>query len=330
MKASKQNLSLWFSLLMVSTTFSQTTNQIQEIQYSTAPKSHARALAQRNDTLYIGSSLGEISFAVLSTGKVYPMENTNFPEVRDLEICGNTLFAMCSGDTSAVVRYDLTTHQKISSQLFNGVFLDGMAHYAGQLFLMGDPVNDTLSLFDWSELNQRFSPHPIRFASKEGEAAFAASGSTVHFTKDGQRVFVTGGNASRLFQTEADQQWAIQTLPYTNCPSCGPYSMSVQGKTWILVGGDYTQPNEGKGSCFYSTNEGQVWKKARKPPRGYRSSVVSNDKMAFSGGTNGLDISKNGGKKWKKYRSGNYFALLLLENCLIASSTDGKIIVFKW
>ena len=88
------------------------------------------------------------------------------------------------------------------------------------------------------------------------------------------------------------------------------FRYSQQG---IAVGGDYTKPNESTGTAAWTTDAGQHWTGAQKPPHGYRSTVAwdTDAKAWIAAGTNGSDISYDDGKTWQPLDDGNWNALSL-------------------
>ncbi len=81
----------------------------------------------------------------------------------------------------------------------------------------------------------------------------------------------------------------------------------------VAVGGDYTKPNDPSGTAAWSTDGGVHWTAARKPPHGYRSTVAWDpaNHAWITAGTNGSDISYDGGKAWHSLGNGNWNAISL-------------------
>jgi hypothetical protein len=110
--------------------------------------------------------------------------------------------------------------------------------------------------------------------------------------------------------TESAGGFAL-ALRYTGspCDDCG------FGKYWIpvVVGGEYTKPNESSGTAAWSNDGGWTWTVATKPPHGYRSSVQWSESLNawITAGTNGSDISRDDGKTWQPLDDGNWNALSL-------------------
>jgi hypothetical protein len=317
-----------------STAFSQ---QNKIIQYS-QKAIHARAF----DDQYIGTNNGEIyrlpDFAVVN-------KFDTFPEIRDIHsTIENEIIAMQTGKNGAIIFIDSsgkTTRTPFyeNNDTTKSIFLDGMS-FAGNIgFLMGDPVNSHFSLYKTRDFGRTWTSCEGKIKAYSGEAAFAASGSTVDII-NGDFSFVSGGLKSRYFiSSDMGNSWKFFEIPFPSCESCGPYSMCYlsrnpsryekDSKRIVVVGGDYTKPNESKNTCFYSLNGGKTWKKPKKSPNGYRSCVKEENGVLYCCGTNGIDFSTDFGKTWNSLSKENCFALSSNETSIFATTTNGRIIIFK-
>jgi len=79
------------------------------------------------------------------------------------------------------------------------------------------------------------------------------------------------------------------------------------------VGGDYTKPNQSKGTAAYTVDGGKTWKSAERLPHGYRSAVQWSEglKLWITVGTSGSDISRDDGRTWQPLDNSNWNALSL-------------------
>jgi photosystem II stability/assembly factor-like uncharacterized protein len=181
--------------------------------------------------------------------------------------------------------------------------------------LVGDPVKGhfvvrSLMGPNWfTECGDLFAP-----VAREGEAAFAASNSSV--LSFGRRDFMlgTGGvHGSRVifFHTQLakgsnDQLETIQDtrdVPIaTGKDSTGIFALGMKDRENIIaVGGDYQKPDESSGTAAFTTDGGKTWQAATTPPHGYRSAVAYDaaTKTWITVGPNGTDISIDDGKNWR-------------------------------
>ena len=96
--------------------------------------------------------------------------------------------------------------------------------------------------------------------------------------------------------------------------SSGIFSVDFrEDRHGMVVGGDYTKPNEAAGTAAWSADGGLHWTAAAKPPHGYRSTVQWSEALRawITAGTNGSDISRDDGKTWQPLDNGNWNALSL-------------------
>lgn len=324
--------------IISSSAFSQ---QYRFLHYSQKPI-HARAF----DGEYVGTNNGEIYILDYLTDsfKIVHLSDT-FPEIRDIHSTfQNEVVVMQTGDQGAIIFIDSTGKVRKTpfysrNDTTKSIFLDGMSFNGNLGFLMGDPVDSHFSLYKSTDGGRNWTSCKGKIKAYSGEAAFAASGSTVEII-DGYFSFVSGGLKSRYFVSfDLGNTWEFHDIPFPACKSCGPYSMSYLPKSKnsfeldpqkiVVVGGDYTKPNESKNTCFYSLNGGKTWKKPKISPRGYRSCVIVSNGVLYCCGTNGIDYSTDFGKTWKPLSTDNCFALAANETSILATTTNGRIIVIE-
>jgi hypothetical protein len=226
-------------------------------------------------------------------------------------------------------------------------FFDAMVFASREVgYLLGDPVNGAFPLMrtadggvTWTKIHS-----PGLTTGSLGIAAFAASNSSMSegglvvnalLAGDDRVWFGTGGqdgtfvyegqsNCERDGNTPPDPAclttWTFhrQPLPMAaNSPSAGAFSLRVvwwdEGvKAAVAVGGDFAKPAETDGTSAW-TPDGKTWTPSDKPPHGFRSAVAwdADVNAWFAVGTNGSDVSWDGGKSWRPLDDGNWNALSL-------------------
>ena len=310
--------------------------EFEVIQYSKDPI-HSRALCIYGDKLYIGTNIGQLF--------VYPLNGSSlaqpyflnclFPEIRDVHCDKNGIILMQTGDFASVIKID--SNGVLEQVPFyalkdssSSIFLDGIDFENNLGFLMGDPVDGFFSLFYSEDNGISWKPCDSKISVTDGEAAFAASGTTVK-TIDHNFIFVSGGTQSRFFRSSnKGKTWELSPLPFPSSESSGPYSLSmINKKKGIVVGGDYKLPNERQNTSFYTINGGKTWKKPKQEANGYRSCVYYYRGITYCCGTNGIDYSKDNGKTWKKIASNNCFAIVAHDDFIYFSSVNGSILKMK-
>jgi len=145
--------------------------------------------------------------------------------------------------------------------------------------------------------------------AKDGEAAFAASG-TCLLTQGKNNIFlVSGGNDARVFRSgNRGLSWFVADTPIVKgTAGSGIFSIAMFDKlNGVIVGGNYEKPNDITNNLAFTTDGGKTWSLA-KGLNGYRSGAVYVDKKTIIAvGASGSDISSDGGKTWKNLDKENY------------------------
>ena len=193
-------------------------------------------------------------------------------------------------------------------------FFDAIAFWdAKRGILMGDPVGGQLyaALTDDGGLTwHRVTMPPAR----EGEGAFAASGTCLTTGRNGKAWIVSGGTGgSRVYRSsDWGKTWAVSEAPIRHEKAAsGIFSIAFfDDLTGVVTGGDYSAPKEDRDNFAVTMDGGKTWQ-AAPGPKGYRSAIqyVPGTKRLFAAGTTGVDESPDGGRTWKPAAEGNFNAL---------------------
>lgn len=256
-----------------------------------------------------------------------------FKEIRDLCYTKDGYIAMQSNDSSCIVL--VNKNFEVDSVIFplqskQALFLDGICAEDSIVFLLGDPIGGKFSTFRSFDYGRGWEPTPSLLDAFEGEAAYAASGQTNQII-DGVFYFVSGGLASRLFQSkDYGQTWQINAIPYPSCPTCGPYALAIKNENEMMtVGGDYLKAENKKNNCYYTIDGGKTWIAPKKGPAGYRSCVVYAKEGYYACGTTGIDVSRDGGKTWQQISKENALSMAYLNDHLHVTLADGSFLIIK-
>ena len=305
--------------------------EIVILQYCNKPI-HARGIAVKGHFIFLGNNNGEVIRYHLKNGKSKSLNpKDTFPEIRDIALHKNSIYAMQSADYSIILKLrrhgrSLKRIHLITMKLNPQLFLDGMAIENKEAFVMGDPVGNEFSLFHSNDLEHWEKITPA-LPSFDGEAGFAASGSTVQIS-NGVYYFVSGGEKSRFFMSkDKGQTWIQSELPFKNSNASGAFSLAMKDtNNGIVVGGDYLAPNSRENVCFITKDGGITWTPSTIGPFGYRSCVYYTDGVYYSCGTSGIDYSKDDGTTWVQLSNENCFSICSDKEYVYASSTNGRII----
>jgi photosystem II stability/assembly factor-like uncharacterized protein len=200
-------------------------------------------------------------------------------------------------------------------------FWDAIAFHDKAGVLIGDPINGHF----YTEIITRdrgWHVDDASCAALPGEAAFAASNSSVVMFDSGKYLIGTGGKSGPrvllsplLAYNDSSKGCLGVSVPLASGnESSGIFSLAFRDlEHGVAVGGDYKKPEESTGTVAFTSDGGRHWTAATKPPHGYRSTVAWNSdaKVWIAAGTNGSDISYDDGKSWQPVDNGNWNALSL-------------------
>ncbi|KLT65498.1 YCF48-related protein [Pedobacter sp. BMA] len=196
-----------------------------------------------------------------------------------------------------------TTHYK---NLDSAIFLDGFSFWdKNKGIAFGDPILDQLQLLgtsdggaSWQDISSN-----LKTAMNKGEAAFAASGTTIKVLPGGKVWISTGGTVSNIyFSANYGKTWAVYKCPIWQGESTtGPFSIDFfNDKKGVVVGGNYVKDKENPNNILLTADGGKTWQKPLTPVAGFRSAVTYiNANTLVATGTSGTDMSTDGGQTWK-------------------------------
>ncbi|HET9454359.1 MAG TPA: hypothetical protein VFO66_08760 [Gemmatimonadaceae bacterium] len=188
-----------------------------------------------------------------------------------------------------------------------GAFFDAIAFWdARRGVVLSDPVDGAFLVLrtddggrGWTRLPAASLPPVLA-----GEAAFAASGSSIALTGDANVWIGTGGGGrSRVMRSrDAGLSWSVADVPvHAEGPAAGIFSIAFfDARRGVAAGGDYTKPRLAASSVALTSDGGATWRAAKAPPAAYLSGV------AFAGDTSrlvavglaGTFVSRDGGDSW--------------------------------
>ncbi len=185
-------------------------------------------------------------------------------------------------------------------------FLDGFDFWDDRRGIaFGDPLDGRFLILlttdggaTWSEIPVADRPAPF-----PGEAAFAASGTSIRVFPGGRVAFGTGGSRARLWiSDDYGAHWQSRAAPLRQgVESAGIFSLAGSGsganEEWIAVGGDYRADRERREVAFVTRDRGLSWSAVVPPPAGFRSAVELLPQALGGGwiatGTSGTDLAQS-------------------------------------
>jgi len=214
-----------------------------------------------------------------------------------------------------------------------GMFLDAMDFYDRKNgIVVGDPIHSKFFIARTSDGGNTWTETPAVIQSKavEGEGCFAASGTNIHYFRNNDFLFVSGGPASRLHDDSGGR-----LLPLIQGKeSTGANSIAVRNghsrtsDHFIIVGGDFSNPRDTTRNCYFTRDGGATWIRPATPPAGYRSCVIylSNKKLLTCGLT-GVDLSEDKGYTWQSISSESFHVCRKAKkgNAVFLAGSNGKV-----
>ena len=188
-----------------------------------------------------------------------------------------------------------------------GVFLDALGFWdLREGLALSDPVDTAFVLLRTSDRGGTWTRIPPAQLPKvlPGEAAFAASGSSIVLRGGGLLWIGTGGGGRARVMRSGDYglTWQVVDVPlHAAGPAAGIFSLAFfDDSTGVAVGGDYTQPKLAATSVALTRDGGRTWRAAVAPPSAYLSGVAyagTRDRLVAVG-LAGTFVSSDGGDRW--------------------------------
>lgn len=218
------------------------------------------------------------------------------------------------------------------------VFLDAIDFWDDRNgIVLGDPKDGRFFVLTTSDGGETWQEAPLasRPETREGEAAFAASGAVL--VVDGMRGawIGSGGRHARLFRTtDRAASWTAIDAPIRQGgTSTGIFGVTPAGKRLLVVGGDYTQDDSTRANVGIYLPGQKAWAPApTPPPGGFRSAVAAGrgGRLAITVGQAGSDISEDGGASWRLFdRTGFHAVRASANSTFFASGSNGRIAIYR-
>ncbi len=313
-------MKFYFILLIVLLT--GTTVSAQWKTFDVGTDSSFRGLSVVNKKIIWASGTGGTVVKTTDGGKnwdVIKVPDAEKLDFRDIEAFDeNTAYILSigNGDSSRIYKTSdggATWKLQLKNEK-QEVFLDSLAFWDEKNGIaQSDPVDGKFVFYrtsdgeTWNQLDPENMPPAF-----EGEAAFAASGTSIIAVGSKRLLLVTGGTSARLVSSnDRGESWKAHETPIASgTPGSGIFGVaSPNSKNIVIVGGNYEKPDVATNTTAYSQDGGRTFKRGI-GLRGYRSGVawVNRDTL-IAVGTNGSEASKDGGKTWLPLDKDNYNAV---------------------
>jgi photosystem II stability/assembly factor-like uncharacterized protein len=306
-------------------------------QFQSPGKSSLRGLSPISEQVCWASGSGgtwlktEDGGASWQMGTVAGLDTVDFRSIHAFD--AQTAVVASAGQPAVIYRTEdggnnwKKVHQEGGEAFFDAIqFVDAQRGY-----VLGDPIGGKwmiLETFDGGRSWHSLANLPDAAA---GEAAFAASSSSMLADSEGL-VFATGGTVSRLHRyTYASQAWAVRELTdmLQGESSQGVFAaISLPGEGGlVLVGGDYLTPENRIGNMLLLLGEVSI--STSEGPGGYRSGLafLQDKGWVVAVGPGGSDFSVDGAHSWKPFSKIGYHAVRVTPDgkALWASGGQGRL-----
>jgi len=219
-----------------------------------------------------------------------------------------------------------------------GAFFDSMDFWDNQNGIaFSDPVEGGFLLMrttdageNWHQIPPENIPSP-----REGEAAFAASGTMIAVQGENDVWFGTGGTIARVLRSmDRGVSWTAAETPILSGESSwGIFSIVFQDdKNGVIVGGDYRNADGNEKNCAVTTDGGVTWELVdRTTPAGFRSGMatlsVPGSNCYVTVGLSGSDFTNDGGRTWVQADTVGYHAISIAKGSVVgwAVGSEGRI-----
>ncbi len=321
---------------------------------TTAQSLRWQNIPPQTDASYRGLSVVDDSIAWVSGSKGWVGRSTDgghtwaFMQVSGYEKCDFRSLYACNANYAVIANagspaYILITQdggkswEKVYEDKDSSAFFDGIASVACKHSIVyGDPKDGMLEVIRSDNAGRTWRKLPVRPLAAEGEASFAASGTTICYMPNGRIIIATGGKVSRLWVSRnGGKRWLPLSTPIIQGKSTtGIFSLACYGKRkMIIVGGDYKDDTLRKDHVFYTKNKGRRWLAPVRSTRGYRECVTFfNEETVVAVGPSGTDISFDGGLNWYPENDEKQFHVIKKArkgNLAIAAGGGGRIAIVK-
>ncbi|WP_286591950.1 oxidoreductase [Sphingobacterium sp. N143] len=240
-------------------------------------------------------------------------------DFRDIEAFGeNQALIISAGSPALILLTDDggRSWKEIFKDTRPEIFYDGFAFTSSGIGIaFGDAIHGKMPLLRTMDFGQTWTDISanLTYTIAEGEAGFAASGTSIFCTEKGQFWIATGGTVAHIYSSmDQGNTWNRYPCPIIQGEnSTGPFSVAFTSpKKGIVIGGDYKADKNRTKNCFTTHDGGQGWTAAAQTPSGFKSAVIYRSKrQLICTGTSGTDVSDDAGSHWTNISTDSFNAV---------------------
>jgi photosystem II stability/assembly factor-like uncharacterized protein len=331
---------LFFSFLLIA---NQVFGQFQ-IQNSGTTASFRGVAAVNEQICWVSGSKGTV-LRTIDGGKSWqnlPVLDAQDLDFRDIEAWDDqnaVIMSAGEAEKGAAKIYKTTDGgqhwQLVYESKQKGVFLDGIAFWNRKNGLaFSDPIAGKLLVLltkdqgnSWQEISRDALP-----MMNNGEAAFAASGTSIMVQGSKKAWICTGGSqqARVIFTENQGKTWQVSTTPIQAGPSTGLFGIRfTDANKGMAVGGDYAEVTKNINNVIVTKDGGTTWTLATNTnPVGLKEAVGLIGHKWIAVGPSGASFSNDFGQTWQLIDQSPYHAISCAGKTCWA--VGGKGTVAKW
>lgn len=300
-------------------------------------KASFRAIRSLGSQIWIGGTRGTVihsndAGAHFTVSTVAGADSLDF---RDLVILDEkTVLLMSAGPAeNGAAKIFRTDNGGLSWELAfqikdKGYFFDAISWEGKQGLLLSDPAGPFYGLIRISDKGKNYqllnpTSHP---ALQKGEAAFAASGSSLQKTKKGYYIVTGGGEKARVLFSQDALNWESKYADIPGGEGSGFFSLGIRdSKNMWIAGGNYSKIKEGPVPVLESTDAGETWARVVDAPGYYVEKILWADPVWMLSGpaeSSAFDPKK---KEWISLGKSPYHSLCRVGDRIYGVGGRGQI-----
>ncbi|WP_027302956.1 WD40/YVTN/BNR-like repeat-containing protein [Rudanella lutea] len=271
------------------------------------------------------------------TGRVPSAEACDFRDVEGIDAQTAVLMSAGPAEQGQARFYRTTDGGKTWTLTYQtsqpGVFFDGMAFWNTRRGIaFSDPVAGKYVLLQTSNGGLSWQPitAPQGMTVNQGEAAFAASGSSIA-VHGSRHVWIGSGGVGggRVFRSvDGGQSWAVAATGLPADSSRGVFGVYFKNeREGMVVGGDYRNEKKPGLNVALTRDGGQTWAvSSTGPAGGLKEGVIrlANGHWVLVG-PSGTNLSTDEGKTWQLLDTEAFHALSCRGNTCWAVGANGRV-----
>jgi photosystem II stability/assembly factor-like uncharacterized protein len=300
-------------------------------------KASFRAIRSLGSQIWIGGTRGTVIHS-RNGGKnftVSQVPEADSLDFRDLAILDDkTVLLMSAGPAeNGAAKVFRTENGGLSWELAfqikeKGYFFDAILWEGKKGLILSDPSGPFYGLIRIKKKGRTYELlNPANYpALQKGEAAFAASGSSLQKTKKGYYIVTGGGKKARVLFSPDASKWESKYAEIPGSEGTGFFSLGVRdSKNLWIAGGNYSRIKEGPIPVLESSDAGSSWSPVANAPAYYVEKILWADPFWILSGPAESSAFDPLSKRWINLGKSPYHNLCLVGDRIYGVGGRGQI-----